>query len=160
LEAPGVSYSTLLEMYVVGELSDGRDADATDRKTVAAVIGACRAAADAMFAGAVAPEVFKPLSELLQCRRVSVDHVERDLVPLLLALTAAHHGLTVGLRGLGEEFEDVWVRYYHRGRAFKRHPLDPLPKAPRPAGILQRQKKRRRTPRRASSTAGSSTRSS
>jgi hypothetical protein len=142
-----MSYRTLLEMYVIGELSDGRDADGTDRKAVAAVLGACRAAADAAFAGAVAPEVFKALGELLRGRQASVDHAERDLVPLLLALSAAHPRLTVGLRGLGEEFEDVWVRYYHRGRTFKRHPLDPPPKALSQAGRPDGQKKERRKPR-------------
>jgi hypothetical protein len=129
-----VSYATLLEMYVVGKLADGRDADAPDPETAAAVLGACRAAAEASLAGAASREACKVLAALLRGKRVEVDHVERELVPLLVTVTKAHPGLTVGLRGLGEEFEDVWVRYYHRGRASKRHPLDRPPKGtPAPA---------------------------
>jgi hypothetical protein len=142
-----VSYRTLLELYVVGALRDGRDADSADPRAARSVLRACRAAAAAVPPGGdVSERTLEDLGQLLRGGRVSVDHPERELVPLLLALTAAHVELTVGLRGLGEEFEDVWVRYYHRGRAFKRHPLDRLPRAPRPAGWSEGQDKGRRKP--------------
>jgi hypothetical protein len=60
-----VSYSTLLEMYVIGDLSDGTDADGRDRQAVAAVLGACHPAADAVFAGTIPSRVFQALGELL-----------------------------------------------------------------------------------------------
>ena len=67
--------------------------------------------------------IVKDIRNLVDDRNiVGVNHWKESIHLFLLYLTRIHRNLTVGLRGWGEEFEDTWIYWYHRGRRFKRIP--------------------------------------
>jgi hypothetical protein len=112
-----MSYFTSFEIETWGELSDGADVDEDGEGRPRLVAAATEFAAD-FFNGSDRDFWIAEVRRLVPAggrHDVRYSPLE-DLGPFLCEFTNRHPSLVVGMRGFGERFGDVWLRWYVGGR--------------------------------------------
>src|SRR5262249_13849059 len=68
------------------------------------------------YAGFSLDYIIEDITELIQKGQItSINHWDDWLEPFLLELSNRFPKMTIGLRGMGEEFEDLWIAWYRKG---------------------------------------------
>jgi hypothetical protein len=119
-----MSYHSHVDMTVSGNLEPYfKEADA------ASILEQVRVAVAALKCVDVEDFVDRAAA-MLRGERVILNHWYAEYAEaLLLHLSRAFPGTTFGMRGMGEEFDDVWARGARDGHVFRSWPKPPPPNA-------------------------------
>src|SRR5262249_47726863 len=115
-----MSYSTMLDLIVNGTMA-GADVGASDLETNEQhpLLTEARRIADAE---GWKPHSWETFRTLLAGAWTACNHYTDWLEPALLRLTEVFPDLVIAVRGMGEDFDDMWRKYYQRGRTFQKDP--------------------------------------